>query len=162
MVKWGYMRKFLVCLAVVFASTITPIDVQAVNVSGTDSGTPSSGSSSYDDCAKNFLGFRPWYKGLTDTINGKCEVRTPSDESEITTFVVAVILNVLADLLVAVGYLTLGFIIYGGYLYITASGDPGKVAKGKKTITSAIIGAAIAILGNVIINLIVGVLTTSA
>ncbi len=133
-------------------------------MSGTDSGTSTSTStsSSYDDCAKNFLGFRPWYKGLTDTINGKCEVRTPSDESEITTFVVAVILNVLADLLVAVGYLTLGFIIYGGYLYITASGDPGKVAKGKKTITSAIIGAAIAILGNVIINLIVSVLTTSA
>lgn len=152
------MRKFLVCLAVVLAGMMAPVDVQAAGTTNSsNTNTTSSG-----DCASNFLGFRPWYKGLTDTINGKCEVRTPSDESVITTFVVAVILNVLADLLVAVGYLTLGFIIYGGYLYITASGDPGKAAKGKKTITSAVIGAAIAILGNVIINLIVSVLTTSA
>lgn len=117
-----------------------------------------------DSCAKDFLGFRPWYKGLTTTENknGKCEIGTPNGSEGISTFVVTIILNILSDLFVAVGYLTSAFILYGGFLYVTASGDPGKTAKAKKTISSAVIGLAIVIFANVIINLIVGALTEIA
>ena len=73
---------------------------------------------------------------------------------------IKIILNILADLSLAVGYLSLGFIIYGGYLYIMSSGDPGKAAKGKKTLMAAVIGTAIAMLASVIMNLIVGALTS--
>ena len=56
------------------------------------------------------------------------------------------------DLLVAVGYLALGFVVYGGYLYIMSQGDPGKLAKGKKTLTSAIIGTIIAMVASIAVN----------
>ena len=106
----------------------------------------------------SFLGFVPWYRGLTEERNGKCEITTPDGGDGITKLVVTIILNVTADLSLAVGYLAIGFIVYGGYLYIMASGDPSKVAKGKKTLQAAIIGAVIAIMASVIMNLIVATL----
>ena len=45
-------------------------------------------------------------------------------------------------------------IIYGGFMYITASGDPAKAEKGKAVLTYAIIGLAIALLAKVIPSLI--------
>lgn len=133
--------------------------------SGSGSGASSrkAGSTASNDCGKGFLGFSPWYKGLTTTVNGKCEIQSPqSSDNGLTVFVITIILNVLADLTLAVGYLAIGFIIYGGYLYIVAGGEPGKVAKGKKTITAAVIGTAIAMLASVILNLIVGALTNTS
>lgn len=62
--------------------------------------------------------------------------------------------NVLTDMTVAATYLVLGFVIYGGYLYIFASGDASKVMAGKKTLTRAFIGLAIVLLSNVILNTI--------
>ena len=61
-------------------------------------------------------------------------------------------LNVTFDLTLAVGYIALGFVIYGGYLYIMSQGDPSRMAKGKKTLMSAIIGTIIAMLASVAVN----------
>ena len=170
------MKKILVSLMIVLTGVVMmPVGVYAAQVKGVDaaggSGSTSKSTSSKDSsskstsaasCEKNFLGFRPWYKGLTTVSNGKCEVKSPGNEDEIAKFVVTIILNILADLFVAAGYLVSIFIIKGGYNYITATGDPGKIAKAKKTIASAVIGLAIVIFANVIINLIVGALTASA
>lgn len=118
------------------------------------------GSTDAVECGKGFLGFSPWYRGLTTLVNGRCEVMTPNTANNgLTVFVITIILNILGDLTLAVGYLALGFIIYGGFLYVMAGGDPGKVAKGKKTLMAAVIGTAIAMLSSVILNLIVGALT---
>lgn len=92
-----------------------------------------------------FLGLRAW----------DCDVNTePSDTDELTTMIVMIAANVLTDLTVAATYLVLGYVIYGGYLYIFSGGDVGKVASGKKTITRAFIGLAIVMLTNVILNTI--------
>ncbi len=51
-------------------------------------------------------------------------------------------------------------VIYGGFAYITAAGDPEKAGKGKKILTYAIIGLAIALLAKIIpsvVKFIVGV-----
>lgn len=151
------MRKIIVFLMTITASfslvsLVTEAKVEAA-------GVIKEGVSS--ECAGGFLGFAPWYKGVVTKIDGKCEIGTPTDGNNIAPFVITIVLNVLTDLTLAIGYITLGFIIYGGYLYIMAGGDPGKVAKGKKTIEAAVIGTAIALLANVIINLIVGALTNS-
>ena len=128
---------------------------EPVDVGGT------AGNSEEVDCGQGFLGFVPWYKGLTTEVNGRCEIATPDAANDgLTKFVITIILNILADLTLAVGYLALGFVIYGGFLYIMASGDPGKVAKGKKTLIAAVIGTAIAMSASVIMNLIVGALTS--
>ena len=74
-------------------------------------------------------------------------------------FVWTIILNVLASLFGVIGYLSIIFVVYGGFLFIMAHGDPGKVAKGKKTLTAAVIGVGISLLAAVIVNTITGVLT---
>ena len=77
-----------------------------------------------------------------------------SSEEDLTTNIIIIASNVLTDLTVIAEYLTFGFIVWGGYQYIFSSGDAGKVAKGKKTLTNAFIGLAIVLLANVILNTI--------
>jgi membrane protein DedA with SNARE-associated domain len=78
---------------------------------------------------------------------------TPTLKWDITTVdgvlnLVTVIFNILVGLsaLVAVG-----MIIYSGYMFITSSGDPDKVAKGGSALTAAIIGMVIVFLARTII-----------
>jgi len=56
--------------------------------------------------------------------------------------------------LIAVGILCVVFIIIGGIRYITSSGDPEKVKSAKNTILYALIGLVIAILANVIVQVV--------
>lgn len=104
--------------------------------------------------APMLLGFRPWYADLCkdDKRGQNSEVVQPVGEEETVKFIWIIILNVLFDVFLAVGYLSLGFIIYGGYLYIVSQGDPGRAAKGQKTLTSAIIGTILTMTATVIVN----------
>lgn len=104
--------------------------------------------------AGQFLGFKPWYDGLC---SGD-EIQKPNGDDEIVQFVWTIVLNVLFDLTVAIGYIALGLVIYGGYLYIMSQGDPTRLAKAKKTLTSAIIGVVIAMLASVLVNTITFIL----
>ena len=115
------------------------------------------------NCERTFLGMRPWYMGLTETTTdatGKssCIIKSPGgSEAELSTFVWTIVLNVLADLTLLVGYVALGFIIWGGFKYILSNGEPSKVAQAKTTLTNAMIGLVIAILSTVIVNTILAV-----
>ncbi|MDO4986944.1 MAG: pilin [Candidatus Saccharibacteria bacterium] len=114
-----------------------------------------------EDCNKNLFGMRPWYAGLavqSPETNNKCTVGTPATDEDIATMVWIIILNIMTDISVIIGYLALGFVIYGGYLYILAGGDPGKVAKGKKTLIGAVIGIAISLLASGIVNTILRII----
>lgn len=109
------------------------------------------------DCSYSFLGLKPWYAGLT--MDNNCNIKTPSgDETAMAKFVWTIVGNVAYDISLVVGLVATGFIIFGGYLFITSEGDPNKAAKAKKTISSAVIGLVIAVLAAVIINTIIGVL----
>ena len=99
----------------------------------------------------SFLGMRAWYDGLV--VNGKLVNVTDngSDGSmKLSVFIWTIAANVAIDLAVIAAFGAIGFVIYGGYLYMFSGGDAGKVAGGKKTIMNAIIGLAIAMLANVI------------
>lgn len=103
------------------------------------------------NCGKKpFLGFRAWYEGLCK--GDDIAAPKKGDEDDLAAFVWTIVLNVLTDISIGVGYLAVGFIIYGGYLYIMAQGDPAKMARGKKTLTSAVIGTVIAASAVVIVN----------
>ncbi len=106
------------------------------------------------DCgAPHPLGFRPWFDGLCEGSGDSATITSPEGTDEaIGAFVWTIILNVLFDVLLVVGYLAVGFVIYGGYLYIMSQGDPGKAAKGKRTLMMAIIGVIIAMGSSVIVN----------
>ncbi len=106
------------------------------------------------DCgAPHPMGFRPWFDGLCEGSGEGATIQSPDGTKEgIGTFVWTIVLNVVFDVLLVVGYLAVGFVIYGGYLYIASQGDPAKAAKGKRTLMTAIIGVIIAMGSSVIVN----------
>ena len=61
------------------------------------------------------------------------------------------IINVVIGVL---GVVAVVVVIYGGFLFLTAQGDPGKIKKGKDSITWGIIGLIIALLSWSIINFV--------
>ena len=111
--------------------------------------------------AGNFFGMKPWFDGLCESNDKNSNIVTPSEQGSgitISTFVWTIVLNVLFDLMVAIGYLAVGFVIYGGYLYIMSQGDPNKAQKGKRTLMTAITGVIIAMGASVIVNTAVTIL----
>ena len=91
---------------------------------------------------RTFLGMPSWDCGVEDFEN----------QDKLTTNIIQIATNIFTDITVASAYLILGFVIYGGYLYMTAGGDPGKAATSRKVLTRAFIGLAIVLLANVIVN----------
>ena len=53
---------------------------------------------------------------------------------------VAVLQNLLGTVLLGLGILAFLYVVYGGYLYVTAGGDPAKAEKGRNSIVYAMIG----------------------
>jgi hypothetical protein len=51
------------------------------------------------------------------------------------------------------------FIIYGGFLYITAAGDTGQAGKGRTALVNALIGLAIVILSYLIVQIVYNFIT---
>ena len=60
-----------------------------------------------------------------------------------------------------VGVVCVIMIIYGGFRYVTAGGDPGNVTKAKDTILYAIIGLIIVALAQVIVKFILSKVTNT-
>lgn len=96
-----------------------------------------------DEC-RYFLGLVSWDCNL--------DLKNIKGETDLRERFWTIAGNVATDLTVIAAYLILGYVIYGGYLYICSNGDPGKVATGKKVLAQAFIGLAIVMSANVILN----------
>lgn len=70
--------------------------------------------------------------------------------------VAEIINNITTWVVGLVGAIAVLFIIWGGFLYITAAGNKDQAEKAKKTITYAVIGVVIIVLAKVIISLVTG------
>jgi len=125
------------------------------------------GSGGSSTCEKTFLGMRPWYMGVTkyDSATNTCIIATPGtvdgDGDTMAIFVWKIILNIISDVTLLIGYVAIAFVIWGGYKYIMSNGEPQNVAVAKKTITNALIGLVIALLATVIVNTIIVVINAS-
>lgn len=105
-------------------------------------------------CGDTLLTFPAWYKGLTDS---DCNIKAPSSgKNGLSVFIWKIVLNVIDMGLQLAGYISAGFIIRGGFKYMTSIGDPGELAKAKKIVTDAVIGLVIAIFSVAIVNMISG------
>jgi hypothetical protein len=104
-------------------------------------------------CNDTLLTFPAWFKGLTD---GNCEIKSPTAAGGLSTFIWTIVLNIIEMMLQLVGYIAVGFIIRGGFKYMTSNGDPGEMAKAKKIIMDAVIGLVISIMSVAAVNLIAG------
>lgn len=62
--------------------------------------------------------------------------------------------TILSVILGVLGVVAVAYIIYGGFMITTASGDPAKVKKGKETIMYGVIGLVVALLAFAIVNFV--------
>lgn len=100
----------------------------------------------------SFFGLDPWYKyldGNTDAF-GKC---VPSLNGDIANLWL-IGLVIIDDLIRVAGMVAVGFIIFGGFQYMTSSGEPDRTKKAKDTILNALIGLVIAIAASSIVSFI--------
>lgn len=103
-------------------------------------------------CSERFLNIPTWSEGLLDD---KCNVKNPNEFPDgLNAFVVKIITNITQILLSLIGYLAVGFVLYGSFILLTSSGRSEAVAKGRQTIVRALIGVVIGIGGSAIVGTI--------
>ena len=113
------------------------------SAAGSASADSSSGSGSGGICP-------PGSKNQGATNIAACNIDPAHNGDDLindTNKIINVVIGVLGVVAVAV-------VIYGGFLFLTAQGDPGKIKKGKDSITWGIIGLIIALLSWSIINFV--------
>ena len=137
----------------VFADDAT---TNTTNTTNTNATTPAIGNK----CNSGFLGFPAWYQGLTkNTGTSPCDLKSPNDldpsgKTGLSKFIWAIVLNIVQIALMLVGYLSVGYIIYGGFLLMTGRGKPDEIAEGQITIRNAIIGLVISFASVAAVNFI--------
>lgn len=109
--------------------------------------------------------FPRWYDGLCDS-NGNIvspnDMKTGGTDPASTTgnklgaWITVIALNIVSMLLYAVGYVSLGFIIFGGFKYMTSGDNSSGTAGARKTILNAVIGLILSIMSVAIIKFIAG------
>lgn len=107
-------------------------------------------------CNDRLLTFPAWFRGLT-TPEPDCEIESPSEKG-IGRFIWKIVLNVVEFMLQLVAYISIAYIIVGGFKYMTSSGSPDGMTKAKRTITNAIVGLVISIFSVAIVNVVVNAL----
>lgn len=132
----NFCKKIAIFLGIVAAVSATSTSI------ATNSAFAEEGKRINGDACEPFAGLVSW----------DCGVDKIENEESLKSGIAVIATNILTDLTIIASYLILGFVIWGGYLYMFSSGDPGKVAAAKKTLTNAFIGLAIAISATVIFS----------
>lgn len=120
------------------------------------------------NCETRFLGIPPWYRGLTKTDStGDCAIMSPTDVSSdkknaLSIFIWKIVLNIIEMALILAGWIALGFILYGGFLFITSGGNASQAEKARKSIFNAVIGLVISMGAIAISNLAFGLISDTA
>lgn len=112
---------------------------------------PATNSGASCPADSDFLGFPNWYRGL------KCDNNSIDLKDEQLGSVALVIgLNVVDIMLRMASLVSVGFIVYGGYIYIVSSKDASyrAVAKAQTTITGAVVGLIVCIASVAIVGFI--------
>lgn len=84
------------------------------------------------------------------SVLSECNVeKTDGDKSLMSN--VSMLINVFASVM---GFLAVGMIVYGGFMLLTAQGDPAKIKRGKDVVTYSIIGVILVMLAYAIVNFV--------
>lgn len=111
---------------------------------------------------QNTIAFLPrWYENLckegTDTIMSPTDMPNSSNTGQqLGTWLSVIGLNIVTIILYIVGYVSLFFIIWGGFKYMTQGDSSSGTVAARKTIQNAIIGLILSILSVAIVQFIVG------
>lgn len=138
----------LACQVLVCAASLALLLTATMPVVGLSPNVNAAACGSGSDA--DFLGLPPWHRGLTcdgDVVDLSAK---PIGET-----VVIIALNMVDMALRLLSLVAIGFIIFGGFQYMIARGEPGGVAKGKATVTHAVIGLIIGIASSAIVGFLV-------
>jgi len=108
----------------------------------------------------NILAIPGWYDGLCDG-NGK--IKSPKDfatagddRTGIGKFASIVAMNIVTILLYITGYVSLAFVIWGGFKYMISGDSSSGTSAAKSTILNAVIGLILSIMSIAIVRFIAG------
>lgn len=135
------MKKILVTLAIVLVSTFS-IGVMA--------SSPAHAAACKNDVDASFMSFPTWYRGLCKDGTNEIEL----EGMDPGNIIFAIALNIIDIALRLVGFLAIGYLIYGGFRYVTSRGSPEEVKKAQDIILKAVVGLVIAILATVIVSFV--------
>lgn len=138
-------KKIIVTISLVIGISL------AMPMTGLTNGSASAASCG-DATDANFLSFPTWHRGLPCDANGRVDLQG----QQIGNIVIIVALNIIDIVLRMLSIVAIGFIIFGGFLYLTAQGEANRVAKGKAAIRNAIVGLIIGIASSAIVGFLVG------
>jgi hypothetical protein len=126
---------------------------------------PTTANAAAVDCTGKglFLTFPAWYRGLAtvNSDNSGCDITGPSADKgglSLTAFIWTIVLNCLDIGLQLVVYISSFFILFGGFQFITSSGESAGIVKAKSTVTNAVIGLVISLVAVGVVNLIFGLI----
>ncbi|HSH55902.1 MAG TPA: hypothetical protein VK983_03685 [Candidatus Limnocylindrales bacterium] len=91
-----------------------------------------------------FFGLKPWYQYLKtekDCTVRDFQVLGGTSGSDFLLIGLALV----DDLLRIAGFVAIGYVIYGGILYITSQGSPEQTGKAQNTIQNALVGLVITV-----------------
>ena len=143
------MRRGLVALALILSGSFAMATVLPQSAIAEEQPKPPT-----CDEKGMILSLKPWYYGQTEGPN--CTIKSPGDNPEAQrNFIWGIAITIVEDLLQIVGYIAVGFIIYGGFVFMTSSGSPEKAAAGRRVIMNAVIGLVIAMAAVALVNLVV-------
>lgn len=91
-------------------------------------------------------GFGNFESGL---LKGSIEKFIDDNKDASLVVFIGLIINIITGLIIVVGVIS---IVIGGYLYMTAGGDAGRVSQAKVWISSALVGIILALTAYLILN----------
>ncbi|MFZ2545320.1 MAG: hypothetical protein WAW80_05060 [Candidatus Saccharimonadales bacterium] len=113
-------------------------------------------------CDNGTITFFPrWYDGLCDKNGnivspgpGKSSNTADATAKSFSSWISIIALNIVAMLLYAVGYVSLGFVIFGGFKFMISGDNSSGTVAARKTITNALIGLVLSIMAVAIVSFI--------
>lgn len=122
-------------------------------------------SASAASCSGQSFIFPRWYDNLC---NDNGAIKSPNDAggkkgstaedtaSNLTAWLGTIAMNIVKIMMTIVGYVSLGFIIWGGFKYMINGDNSSGTVSARKTILNAVIGLVLSIMSIALINLITG------
>lgn len=102
-------------------------------------------------CGNNFI-LPPWHKYLPKDDQCRIDLNNFSFPEDVTPIALAIV-----EILLRIGlFAAVGFVIYGGFMYMMSQGEPDKAANARKMIVNAVIGLVIGLLATGIVAFIGG------
>jgi hypothetical protein len=112
-------------------------------------------------CTHSFLGLEPWFAYFPNSwfggtnlqacdINSNFQLLPANGQSPLLLIGLAI----LDDLIRIAALVAVGYVIYGGFLYMTSNGSPDMTKRAQSTIINALVGLVIAILAASIVAFI--------